>query len=84
MNGNVTEWIETCADTLEKLPIRPDARGCTYRYARGGNYDEPPALMRSAAKNLAPPPNETLTIETYRSSAFGVRVARDLPTPPLP
>lgn len=78
MNGNVTEWVQTCADSAEKLPIPKGARGCSYRYARGGNFDEPPALMRSAAKNLAPPPNEPLTIETYRSSAFGIRVARDV------
>jgi formylglycine-generating enzyme required for sulfatase activity len=78
MHGNVTEWVETCADSIEKLPLPKDARGCTYRYARGGNFDEPPALLRSAARNLAPPPNEPLTIETYRSSAFGIRMARDI------
>jgi formylglycine-generating enzyme required for sulfatase activity len=77
MNGNVTEWIETCADTLEKLPIPTGATGCTYRYARGGNYDDPPDQIRSAAKNLAPPPNAPLTIDNYRSSGFGFRVARD-------
>lgn len=44
-----------------------------------GRFDDKlPALLRSAAKNLAPPPNEPLTIETYRSSAFGFRVARNL------
>jgi formylglycine-generating enzyme required for sulfatase activity len=78
MNGNVTVWVETCADSTEKLPIPKDARGCTYRYARGGNYDEPAALIRSAARNLAPPPGAALTIATYRSAGFGVRVARDL------
>ena len=77
-HGNVTVWVETCADTSEKLPIPKGARGCTYRYARGGNYDEPAALIRSAAKNLAPPPGAALTIATYRSAGFGVRVARDL------
>lgn len=84
MQGNVTEWVESCADTAEKLPIPKGARGCTYRYARGGNYDEPPALARSAAKNLAPPPDAPMTIETYRSAGFGMRVARDLSGVPAP
>jgi formylglycine-generating enzyme required for sulfatase activity len=82
MHGNVTVWLETCADSAEKLPIPKGARGCTYRYGRGANYDDYPAMMRSAAKNLAPPPGGPLTIETYRSTGFGIRVARDLAPAP--
>lgn len=77
MHGNVTEWVETCADAFEKLPLRKDGKGCTYRYARGGVYADRPALMRSAAKNLAPPPDDAMTIENYRSAGFGLRVARE-------
>ena len=77
MHGNVFQWVETCADTFEKLPLRKDEKGCTYRYARGGAYGERPAVMRSAAKNYAPPDNKTM-IEIYRSAGFGFRVARDL------
>lgn len=77
MHGNVFEWIETCADAFEKLPLPKGAKGCRYRYARGGVFGDRPALVRSAAKNFAPPPGE-LTIENYRSSGFGLRVARDL------
>lgn len=77
MAGNVFEWVQTCADAFEKLPLRQDGRGCTYRYARGGAYGERPAMMRSAAKNFAPPDNKAL-IEHYRSAGFGFRVARDL------
>lgn len=75
--GNVFEWVQTCADGFEKLPRRTDGPGCTYRYARGGAYGERPAMMRSAAKNFAPPDNK-VTIEHYRSAGFGFRVARDL------
>lgn len=75
--GNVFEWVQTCADNFEKLPLRADGRGCTYRYARGGAYGERPTMMRSAAKNLAPPDNKVM-IEHYRSAGFGFRVARDL------
>lgn len=77
MHGNVFEWVDTCADQFEKLPLRADGKGCTYRYARGGVYGDRPALMRSAAKNLAPPPGDKMSIETYRSAGFGFRVARD-------
>jgi formylglycine-generating enzyme required for sulfatase activity len=79
MHGNVFEWVETCADAAEKLPIPAGAKGCTYRYARGGVYLDRPAVMRSAAKNLAPPPGDAMTIATYRSAGFGFRVARELP-----
>ncbi len=75
--GNVFEWVQTCADSIEKLPLRSDGRGCTYRYARGGAYGERPAMMRSAAKNFAPPDDKVM-IEHYRSAGFGFRVARDL------
>jgi formylglycine-generating enzyme required for sulfatase activity len=77
MAGNVFEWVQTCADAFEKLPLRKDGHGCTYRYARGGAYGERPAMMRSAAKNFAPP-DDKVPIEHYRSSGFGFRVARDL------
>jgi formylglycine-generating enzyme required for sulfatase activity len=78
MHGNVFEWVETCADSFEKLPLRSDGKGCTYRYARGGVYADRPEVMRSAAKNLAPPPGDKMTIETYRSAGFGFRVAKDI------
>jgi formylglycine-generating enzyme required for sulfatase activity len=78
MHGNVFEWIETCADSFEGLPIPKGATGCAYRYARGGVYGDRPALMRSAAKNLAPPPGDKMTIANYRSTGFGFRIAREL------
>lgn len=78
MHGNVFQWVETCADTFEQLPLPKDAKGCTYRYARGGVYADRPEVMRSAAKNLAPPPGDKMTIENYRSAGFGFRVARDI------
>jgi formylglycine-generating enzyme required for sulfatase activity len=77
MNGNVTQWVQTCADAFEKLPLRKDAKQCTYRYGRGGVYADEPAQLRSAAKNYAPPDDKT-AIEIYRSAGFGIRVARDL------
>jgi formylglycine-generating enzyme required for sulfatase activity len=84
MHGNVFQWVETCADSFEKLPLPKDAKGCSYRYARGGVYADRPAVMRSAAKNLAPPPDDKMTIADYRSAGFGFRVARDLSTTGAP
>ena len=82
MHGNVFEWIETCADAAEKLPRPKGAKGCVYRYARGGVYADRPALVRSAAKNIAPPPDDAMTIDNYRSAGFGFRLARDEPATP--
>jgi len=49
---------------------------CTYRIIRGGDSNNPPAFIRSAARNFAPVPGTTL--RNYRSSGLGIRVARDL------
>ncbi len=78
MHGNVFEWVDDCADAFEKLPRPNGATSCVYRYARGGAYGERPDVMRSAAKNYAPPAGDAMTIDTYRSAGFGLRVARDL------
>jgi formylglycine-generating enzyme required for sulfatase activity len=53
-------------------------RTCAYRIARGGDWGDPPEAFRSASRNFAPPPPDTL--EGYRSGGVGFRVARDLPT----
>lgn len=81
MHGNIFEWVETCADASEspkEFPRPKNAKGCYYRWGRGGAYGERPAVMRSAAKNPAPPPGDKMTFGTYRSSGFGFRVARSV------
>ena len=47
---------------------------CAYRVLRGGNWGDPPAQIRSAFRNFAPPPGATL--QAYRTSGGGFRVAR--------
>jgi formylglycine-generating enzyme required for sulfatase activity len=79
MHGNVFQWVEDCADADEHLSIPAGTTGCAHRYARGGVYADRPAVMRSAAKNFAPAPDDTTSIENYRSAGFGLRVARTLP-----
>jgi formylglycine-generating enzyme required for sulfatase activity len=67
------QWVAFVSATRRKTPKGPCA------YARGGVYADRPAVMRSAAKNVAPPPGDAMTIETYRSAGFGFRVARSEP-----
>ena len=49
---------------------------CAYRIIRGGDSNNPPAFIRSAARNFAPVPGTTL--HNYRSSGLGIRIAREL------
>ena len=49
---------------------------CAYRMVRGGNYGDPPSILRSAYRNWAPGPGTTL--KTYSSAALGFRVAKTL------
>jgi formylglycine-generating enzyme required for sulfatase activity len=49
---------------------------CSYRMVRGGDYGDPPSMIRSAYRNFGPGPGSTL--EQYRSGGVGFRVARTL------
>lgn len=49
---------------------------CAYRMARGGDWGDPPAMIRSAYRNFAPPPGSTL--QDYKSAGIGFRVARSV------
>jgi formylglycine-generating enzyme required for sulfatase activity len=49
---------------------------CSYRMVRGGNFGDPPSMLRSAFRSWAPGPGSTL--KSYSSSALGFRVARTL------
>ncbi|HMI56608.1 MAG TPA: formylglycine-generating enzyme family protein [Gemmatimonadaceae bacterium] len=52
------------------------ASSCAYRMLRGGDYGDPPVMLRSGFRNFAPPPGET--IEKYASAGVGFRVARTI------
>jgi len=49
---------------------------CAHHMLRGGDWGDPPASIRSAARSFAPPPGSPL--QNYRSAGVGFRVARDL------
>jgi formylglycine-generating enzyme required for sulfatase activity len=82
MIGNVSQWVQDChADSYAGLPTDGSANtsvGCKYRVGRGGLWNDYPEMLRSAARNFAPPEDGT-TIENYRSVGFGFRVARVVP-----
>ena len=58
------------------LSYMTGATSCSYRILRGGDSFNPPAMIRSASRNFAPPAGSTL--ETYSSAGLGLRVARAL------
>ncbi|HEY0178240.1 MAG TPA: formylglycine-generating enzyme family protein [Dokdonella sp.] len=82
MHGDVFEWVQDChADSYAGLPTDGsafDPKDCAHRVARGGVYADTWKVMRSAARNYAPP-DAKRSIDTYRSAGFGLRVARSLP-----
>jgi formylglycine-generating enzyme required for sulfatase activity len=47
---------------------------CSYRMIRGANWNDPPRMVRSAYRNYGPGPGATL--QDYRSTGVGFRVAR--------
>lgn len=49
---------------------------CAFHILRGGNWGDPPALIRSAARNFGPPPGATL--DRFGSAGGGLRVARSI------
>jgi formylglycine-generating enzyme required for sulfatase activity len=58
------------------LSVMNGNNSCSYRMLRGGDWGDPPRQIRSAFRNFAPPPGETL--QEYRSGGVGFRVARTI------
>lgn len=57
-----------------ELSAMNETNSCAYRMARGGDFGDPPRMIRPASRNWAPVPGTTL--QTYSSSGLGFRVAR--------
>jgi formylglycine-generating enzyme required for sulfatase activity len=58
------------------LAIMNGTSSCAHHMLRGGDWGDPPASIRSAARSFAPPPGSPL--QNYRSAGVGFRVARVL------
>lgn len=52
------------------------ADSCAYRMLRGGDWGDPPRMIRSAFRNYAPPRGSS--IDDYKSGGAGFRVVREL------
>lgn len=72
MDGSAYEVVTKLRMTGD-LESMTGTSSCSYRMLRGGDWGDPPAMVRSAFRNFAPPPGETL--EEYRSAGVGFRVA---------
>jgi formylglycine-generating enzyme required for sulfatase activity len=67
---------ETDVTLTSEVPF-PNMAGtssCAYRIVRGGDWGDPPRMLRSAFRNFGPGPGSTL--RDYRSGGVGFRVAR--------
>jgi formylglycine-generating enzyme required for sulfatase activity len=67
---------EATLKTTGRFAYMTGTTSCSYRIARGGNYGDPPSMLRSAFRNWAPARGTTL--ENYRSAALGFRIAKTL------
>ncbi len=69
------------AGVLPSIPALPEDMygqpACNFRMVRGGDWADPPTMLRAAFRNFGPGPGATLA--TYRSGGVGFRVARALP-----
>ncbi len=77
MIGNAWQWTQDCyVDSYAGRRVAAAAVervSCQFRTARGGTWGDTPALIRSSARNYAPPPR--MVVAEYRSAGFGFRVA---------
>lgn len=72
-DGSADE-VERTLTLSGDLSILNGTTSCSYRGARGGDWGDPPEMIRSAARNFGPPPGATL--QDYKSTGVGFRVAR--------
>ncbi len=74
MLGNVWEWVQDCYLSYASGPSDGSANetnDCRGRVVRGGAWDDPPAVLRSAERFWLGPGN--------RNNNIGLRVARTVP-----
>jgi formylglycine-generating enzyme required for sulfatase activity len=74
-DGSAYEEMRTL-NLSGELSSMTGTNSCSYRILRGGDWANPPAMIRSAARNFAPPPGTTL--QEYKSTGTGFRVARTI------
>ena len=75
VDGSAYESVTTL-NLSGDLAVMNGTSSCDYRILRGGDWNNPPDMIRPAARNFAPPPGGTL--KYYKSTGTGFRVARSL------
>ena len=75
VDGSAYESVTTL-NLSGDLAVMNGTSSCDYRILRGGDWNNPPDMIRPAARNFAPPPGGTL--KDYKSTGTGFRVARSL------
>jgi formylglycine-generating enzyme required for sulfatase activity len=73
-DGSAYETNSPVAEMTGNLSAMNGTGSCSYRMLRGGDWGDPPYMIRSAFRNFAPSIGQTL--DTYRSAGLGIRVAR--------
>lgn len=80
MPGNVMQFTMDCfSNSYTGLPTDGSAwqkDSCEKRIIRGGDWGDPPRMLRSAFRNWIPTKGTTLA--NYRSAGLGLRVVREL------
>jgi formylglycine-generating enzyme required for sulfatase activity len=74
MDGSAYEADLPLAKMTGNLSFMNGTNSCSYRMLRGGDWGDPPSMIRSAFRNFAPSKGQTLA--TYRSAGLGIRIAR--------
>ena len=74
-DGSAYQSDVTLSNMTGTLSVMNGTAACSYRMLRGGDWGDPPSMIRSAFRNFAPSPGQSLA--TYRSAGLGFRVARD-------
>ena len=74
-DGSAYETVATLEMT-GRFASMNGTSSCSYRMLRGGDWGNPPALIRSAYRNFGP--GQGSTLQNYRSGGVGFRVAKTI------
>ncbi|MGI4755811.1 MAG: formylglycine-generating enzyme family protein [Janthinobacterium lividum] len=74
-DGSAFQQDAAVSNMNGNLAVMNGTAACSYRMLRGGDWGDPPSMIRSAFRNFAPSPGQTLA--SYRSAGLGIRIARE-------
>ncbi|MGC4037958.1 MAG: formylglycine-generating enzyme family protein [Chitinophagaceae bacterium] len=68
--------VDVALSITGDLSFMNEKKSCDNRIVRGGDWGDPPDMIRSGFRNWAP--GQGFTLENYRSGGVGFRIAREL------